>query len=73
MTSTRDGRRGGRRNRSHPPGNQTSPSYPAGGFVAGQVIEGPAFYVWDEDPRQAREWGVELADAWLAKNPRLPR
>jgi len=35
----------------------------------GQVVMGPAFYVWDDDPRQAREWGVELAEAWLARHP----
>ncbi len=33
----------------------------------GQVVMGPSFYVWDESPRQAREWGVELANAWLAR------
>jgi hypothetical protein len=32
----------------------------------GQVVMGPSFYVWDESPRQAREWGIELANAWLA-------
>lgn len=34
---------------------------------AGQVVMGPSFYVWDENPRQAREWGVELANAWLSR------
>ena len=34
---------------------------------AGQIVMGPSFYVWDESPRQAREWGVELANAWLAR------
>jgi hypothetical protein len=38
-------------------------------FERGQVVMGPAFYVWDDDPRQAREWGVELAKAWLARHP----
>jgi hypothetical protein len=33
----------------------------------GQIVMGPSFYVWDESPRQAREWGVELANAWLAR------
>jgi hypothetical protein len=33
---------------------------------SGQVVMGPSFYVWDESPKQAREWGVELANAWLA-------
>jgi hypothetical protein len=28
---------------------------------------GPSFYVWDEVPKQAREWGTELANAWLAR------
>lgn len=32
----------------------------------GQIVMGPSFYVWDESPKQAREWGVELANAWLA-------
>jgi hypothetical protein len=30
-------------------------------------VMGPNFYVWDESPKQAREWGVELANAWLAR------
>ena len=34
---------------------------------AGQIVMGPSFYVWDENPRQAREWGVELANAWLSR------
>jgi hypothetical protein len=34
---------------------------------AGQVVMGPSFYVWDEVPQQAREWGIELANAWLAR------
>jgi hypothetical protein len=34
---------------------------------AGQIVMGPSFYVWDESPRQAREWGVELANAWLSR------
>ena len=29
----------------------------------GQVVMGPGFYVWDESPREAREWGLELATA----------
>ncbi len=33
----------------------------------GQVVMGPNFYVWDESAQQAREWGVELANAWLAR------
>jgi hypothetical protein len=33
----------------------------------GQIVMGPNFYVWDESPKQAREWGVELANAWLAR------
>ena len=33
---------------------------------SGQIVMGPSFYVWDESPKQAREWGVELANAWLA-------
>jgi hypothetical protein len=33
----------------------------------GQIVMGPSFYVWDESPRQAREWGVELANAWLMR------
>ena len=32
----------------------------------GQIVVGPSFYVWDENPREAREWGVELANAWLS-------
>jgi hypothetical protein len=32
----------------------------------GQIVMGPSFYVWDESPREAREWGVELANAWLS-------
>jgi hypothetical protein len=31
----------------------------------GQVVMGPGFYVWDESPKEAREWGTELATAWL--------
>ena len=27
-----------------------------GGFAA----SGPSFYVWDEDPRQGRQWAAEL-------------
>jgi hypothetical protein len=34
---------------------------------AGQIVMGPSFYVWDESPREAREWGVELANAWLMR------
>jgi hypothetical protein len=33
----------------------------------GQIVMGPSFYVWDESPKLAREWGVELANAWLAR------
>ena len=33
----------------------------------GQIVMGPSFYVWDESPKQAREWGEELANAWLAR------
>lgn len=33
------------------------------GQPAGQTVSGPGFYVWEEDPRQARQWGAELADA----------
>jgi hypothetical protein len=29
----------------------------------GQVVMGPGFYVWDESPREAREWATELAVA----------
>ena len=29
----------------------------------GQVVMGPGFYVWDESPKEARAWGVELATA----------
>jgi hypothetical protein len=29
----------------------------------GQVVMGPGFYVWDENAREAREWGTELATA----------
>jgi len=37
----------------------------------GQVVMGPAFYIWEEDPQQARQWGAELADAWLgSQGPR---
>jgi len=72
MTATRDGRRGRRGNRTRSPGIPAQP-HPVGRATGGQAIEGPAFYVWDEDPRQAREWGVELADAWLARSPSGPR
>jgi hypothetical protein len=34
---------------------------------AGQIVMGPSFYVWDESAREAREWGVELANAWLSR------
>lgn len=34
----------------------------------GQTVSGPAFYVWEEDPRQARQWGAELADAWRSQH-----
>ena len=33
----------------------------------GQIVMGPSFYVWDESPREARDWGVELANAWLMR------
>ena len=33
---------------------------------SGQIVMGPSFYVWDESPQQARQWGVELANAWLS-------
>ena len=33
----------------------------------GQIVMGPSFYVWDEVPREAREWGIELANAWLSR------
>ena len=43
-------------------GSQTTPwSGP------GQIVMGPSFYVWDENPREAREWGIELANAWLSR------
>ena len=35
--------------------------------ATGQIVMGPSFYIWDESPKQAREWGVELANAWLAR------
>jgi hypothetical protein len=38
-----------------------------GWVTPGQVVMGPGFYVWDESPEQAREWGVELANASLAR------
>jgi len=38
-----------------------------GWTTPGQVVMGPNFYVWDESPKQARDWGVELANAWLAR------
>jgi hypothetical protein len=34
---------------------------------SGQIVMGPSFYVWDESAKQARDWGVELANAWLAR------
>lgn len=34
----------------------------------GETVSGPAFYVWEEDPRQARQWGAELADAWRSQH-----
>jgi len=37
---------------------------------AGQIVMGPSFYVWDESPREAREWGVELANAWMSRQRR---
>jgi len=30
---------------------------------SGCVIEGPGFYVWDEDAKSAREWARELDGA----------
>lgn len=36
--------------------------------VRGETVSGPAFYVWEEDPRQARQWGAELADAWRSQH-----
>ena len=37
---------------------------------SGQIVMGPSFYVWDESPREAREWGVELANAWMSRQRR---
>ena len=31
--------------------------------ASGTVVEGPGFYVWDEDARVALLWGRELAAA----------
>jgi hypothetical protein len=43
----------------HTPENDRRQSQPP----RGQVVMGPGFYVWDESPREAREWGIELATA----------
>ena len=40
-------------------GRGTSPK-PEGSKCAGYVFEGSAFYVWDEDIREARGWAREL-------------
>ena len=43
--------------------HETRESQPKRQQPRGQVVMGPGFYVWDENPKEAREWGVELATA----------
>lgn len=42
--------------RSEPPRSRNRPP-------SGTVVEGPGFYVWDEDARTAELWGRALAGA----------
>jgi hypothetical protein len=56
-----------RDSRASAPAQSPLPSQQNGWNTPGQVVMGPNFYVWDESPKQAREWGVELANAWLAR------
>jgi hypothetical protein len=46
---------------------------PTASMPSGQIVMGPGFYVWDENPREAREWGIELANAWLSRSAELHR
>lgn len=41
-----------------PPGSATSNG--AGRALSGAAFSGAGYYVWDEDPRRAREWAREL-------------
>ena len=59
-----DRRRDQSANLSRPEGFEPSgQAWPA----QGQIVMGPSFYVWDESPKQARDWGVELANAWMMR------
>jgi hypothetical protein len=57
----------GRDHHTSVPSSQAPLPQQASWTAPGQVVMGPNFYVWDESPKQAREWGVELANAWLAR------
>ena len=52
---------------AHAPGTEPLRSPGRDWQAQGQIVMGPSFYVWDESPKQARAWGVELANAWLAR------
>lgn len=41
-------------------GRRTRPR-PVESNPRGQAIEGPGYFVWDEDPQQARLWARELS------------
>jgi hypothetical protein len=42
---------------------------PRPGVAWGTVVEGPGFYVWEEDAREALLWGRELAGAVESRAP----
>jgi hypothetical protein len=63
----RDHQRDQQNDRAEAPAEHPFADSQRGPWTAGQIVMGPSFYVWDESPRQAREWGVELAKAWLTR------
>jgi hypothetical protein len=38
----------------------------------GRTVSDRCFYVWDEDPKHAGEWGADLAAAQPPARPRQP-
>jgi hypothetical protein len=40
---------------------QRDPEAPSNLESAGSSASGPSFYVWDEDPREARRWAADLS------------
>jgi len=51
-----------------PPEAGAEPEHAEGGERPGEPsgysIAGPAFYVWDEDRREAEAWALDLAESW---------